>query len=98
MSVTCVDCNNEFTDEAWLEHDNSLDCYRESKAKRVVTVASLAQLGWLIGALALVGGLTVYDRVINPSEDSGNLLLNCYAYGDGDCGPNAPWHGFINIP
>lgn len=97
MSVTCVDCGNEFTDEAWLEHDNGLDCYRESRVKRVATVVSLALLGWLIGALALVGGLTVYDRVANPSEDSGDLLMNCYIYGDGDCGPDGPWHGFINL-
>lgn len=97
MSTTCVDCGNEFTDEAWLEHDNGLDCYRESRVKRIVTVVSLALLGWLIGALALIGGLTVYDRVANPSEDSGDRLMNCYIYGDGNCGPAAPWHGFTNL-
>ncbi len=88
--------------KCWYDDDNCTcaDDYRASlpsPRKRVVTVASLALLVWLIGALALVGGLTVYDRVANPTEDSGNPLLHCYIYGDGDCGPNAPWHGFINL-
>ena len=56
---------------------------------------------WLSGvalALGVIAGLTVaYDVIADPQEDSGNVLLNCYAYGDGKCGPNAPWHGFINL-
>lgn len=56
---------------------------------------------WLTGAALLlgvaVGGVVAYDVVVNPSEDSGDLLLNCHVYGDGQCGRNAPWHGFINI-
>ncbi len=69
----------------------------ESKLKRVMVIVSLALLGWMIGAMALVGIVFTYDRVMNPSEDSGDLLLNCYVYGDGDCGPNGPWHGFVNL-
>jgi hypothetical protein len=67
------------------------------KAKRIAVVTGLAVGTWIITLLALTGALFVYDRVADPSEDSGNILLNCYVYGDGDCGPNAPWHGFINL-
>jgi hypothetical protein len=69
----------------------------KGKVKRVVTVTLLALVAWSIMAMALIGGLVTYDRVANPQEDSGDLLLNCYIYGDGDCGPNAPFHGFVNI-
>lgn len=66
----------------------------------IKAVASYIGL-WLIGALvmafALVGAVVVYDRVVDPTEDSGNYLLNCHVYGDGECGPNGPWHGFINL-
>jgi hypothetical protein len=56
---------------------------------------------WLSGltmALGIIAGLTVaYDVIADPTEDSSDVLLNCYVYGDGKCGPNAAWHGFINL-
>lgn len=56
---------------------------------------------WLSGvamAVGILAGLTVaYDVTVNPQEDSSDVMLNCYVYGDGECGPNAPWHGFINL-
>lgn len=56
---------------------------------------------WLTGVAMAVGvlvGVTVaYDVIVDPQEDGGNVMLNCYVYGDGKCGPNAPWHGFINL-
>lgn len=66
-------------------------------AKRFGVLAGLILGTWMIVSLALVGGLFVYDRVANPTEDSGDLLLNCHIYGDGECGPAQPWHGFINL-
>jgi len=65
--------------------------------KRVLVVMSLCLLSWTILTLALIGGVFVYDRTANPAEDSGDYLLNCYVYGDGNCGSSAPWHGFINL-
>lgn len=65
--------------------------------KRVAVVTGLVLGTWLIVTLAVIGSLFVYDRVMNPSEDSGDYALNCYIYGDGTCGPDAPWHGFINL-
>lgn len=56
---------------------------------------------WLIGAVTAVvlfcGFVVAYDASMNPQEDSTDILLNCHVYGDGDCGPNAPLHGFINV-
>lgn len=95
MSVQCVDCENWFTDEAWADHDNSTDCVK-------VRSTGLVWFGlWLAGVamgLVLLSGVTVaWNMISDPSEDSTNPLLNCYVYGDGDCGPNAPWHGYVNI-
>lgn len=56
---------------------------------------------WLVGVvggLVLLIGVTIaYDKIADPQEDSTNILLNCYVYGDGDCGSKAPWHGYVNI-
>lgn len=56
---------------------------------------------WLVGAVGglilLVGVTIAYDKIADPQEDTKDIMLNCYVYGDGDCGPNAPWHGYINI-
>ena len=66
---------------------------KRSKVREGLVIALLAVMSWF----ALFGALVTYDRVMNPSEDSGDILLNCYVYGDGDCGPDGPWHGFINL-
>lgn len=29
-----------------------------------------------------------------PQEDT--FLFNCHAHGDHECGPDEPWHGFVN--
>lgn len=56
---------------------------------------------WTTGvvmALGIIAGITVaYDVIVNPQEDTRDGMLNCYVYGDAKCGPNAPWHGFINL-
>jgi hypothetical protein len=56
---------------------------------------------WLTGVAMAVGvlaGLTVaYEVIADPQEDSNNIMLNCHVYGNGKCGPDAPWHGFINL-
>lgn len=56
---------------------------------------------WLVGVVAGVvlfcGFVVAYDASMNPQEDTTDILLNCHVYGDGDCGNNAPWHGFINL-
>lgn len=33
--------------------------------------------------------------VLGSSED--DTLANCHIYGNGECGPDAPWHGFVNL-
>ena len=30
------------------------------------------------------------------TREEDDAFANCYVYGDGDCGPKAPWHGFVN--
>lgn len=64
--------------------------------KRIAVVFGLSMLAWTMLALAGIGALFVYDRVANPQEDS-DLMANCWFYGDGQCGPNASWHGFVNF-
>jgi len=33
--------------------------------------------------------------VASAQED--DPWANCWVYGDHDCGPNGPWHGFVNL-
>lgn len=71
---------------------------KPSKIKRGLVIGVLALITESVLILAFIGGLTMYDRVVDPAEDSGNILLNCHIYGDGDCGGH-PWYkfGFVNL-
>lgn len=68
-----------------------------SKLKRIGVLVSLALASMMITFLSLVGGLTMIHKVADFTEDSGSIVLNCHLYGDGNCGTDAPWHGFVNI-
>lgn len=39
-------------------------------------------------------GYAVVGEIITAQED--DAFANCHVYGNGECGPNAPWHGFVN--
>lgn len=67
------------------------------KLKRIGMIVILSMLAWVVMILTAIGGLLVADRALDPKEDSGSMILNCHIYGDGECGPSAPWHGFINL-
>lgn len=59
-------------------------------------------VGWVVLRAALVAvlgiclyvGLGVYGGLANVQED--DATFNCYVMGDMNCGPNTPWHGFVN--
>lgn len=89
-SIVCVDCKESFTEKAWADHDNSVDCVKPQMTLRTLFVlVSLSALIWgLIG-----GGLTA---LVAQQPEEG-LFFNCYISGNGVCGPDAPWHGFVNL-
>lgn len=89
-SIVCVDCKGSFTEEAWVEHDSSVDCVKPQMSLRTLFIlVSLSALMWgLIG-----GGLTA---LVAQQPEEG-LFFNCYISGNGECGPDAPWHGFVNL-
>jgi hypothetical protein len=45
-------------------------------------------------SLAAYVGLGLYGALANVQEDDASF--NCHVMGDMDCGPNTPWHGFVN--
>jgi hypothetical protein len=47
----------------------------------VVSAALWSPVGFLLGAAFLA--------------EEGDSLANCHVYGNEDCGPGAPWHGFV---
>jgi len=89
-SVECADCKETFTEEAWSEHDNSTDCVRPQMTLKVlIALVSLSALLWgFIG-----GGLTA---LVAQQPEEG-LFFNCYISGNGECGPDVTWTGFVNI-
>ena len=50
--------------------------------------------GAVMAALVLYVGLGLYGALADVQED--DALFNCHVMGDMNCGPNAPWHGFVN--
>lgn len=56
----------------------------------VVTVAAVLMTG-----LVLYVGLGLYGALADVQED--DVSFNCYVMGDMNCGPKAPWHGFVNF-
>lgn len=53
--------------------------------------AALAVMAALFGYVFL--GL--YGALANVQED--DRTWNCHVMGDMNCGPKAPWHGFVNF-
>lgn len=43
---------------------------------------------------ATIGG--IIGAAIGTAQED-DPWANCYVYGDGDCRPNGPWHGFVNL-
>lgn len=39
--------------------------------------------------------LGLYGALANVQED--DRAWNCHVMGDMNCGPEAPWHGFVNF-
>jgi hypothetical protein len=63
--------------------------------KNLVMTALLGLAAWAVLALLVVVGLGVMSEIGLITEDMG--LFNCLFMGNLTCGPDAPWHGFINL-
>ena len=59
------------------------------KVSHLITCAITSMIMW-----AGIGGL-VGVAIGQAQED--DMLANCHVYGDGNCGPNTPWHGFVSF-
>lgn len=95
MNVTCADCGDEFTEKEWVEHDNSEDCVKTSPVKRVLVWIMLWFAGVLMMGLILFVILGIAGELHWISEDM--MLFNCRFMGNWTCGPDTPWHGFVNL-
>lgn len=88
---------NTASDEYIVKHYNAvMDAYEvpsqekpQMSLRMLFVLVSLSALMWgLIG-----GGLTAL--VAQQPEDG--LFFNCYISGNGVCGPEATWTGFVNL-
>lgn len=64
------------------------------KAIKAVMNGIVYFAGGLMLGLCVYVGLGVYGALANVQED--DATFNCYTMGDMNCGPNTPWHGFVN--
>jgi hypothetical protein len=44
--------------------------------------------------VAIVAAIILAFCVAVLTSREGDLFGNCHVYGNGQCGPSAPWHGF----
>ena len=89
-SIVCVDCKESFTEKTWADHDNSVDCVKpQMTLKALIALVSLSALLW-----GILGGVLTGCVATQPED---GLLFNCYISGNGQCGPEATWTGFVNL-
>lgn len=62
--------------------------------KNLVMTAVLGLAAWVVLVLLAFVGLGIWAELGWIAEDA--TLFNCRFMGNWTCGPDAPWHGFVN--
>lgn len=72
-----------------------VDLSREKAMRKLALWTVLVVASWAMVALVAFTFVGLYGALANVQED--DKTFNCWVMGDFNCGPSAPWHGFVNL-
>lgn len=49
-----------------------------------------------VASMIMWAGIGTATGLLIGQAEEDDTFANCHVYGDRNCGPNTPWHGFVN--